>query len=127
MINKSETVRVSCHCGSIHLEVFLLQGLEHIIRCNCSMCVKNKGAGMVCVPLHDVTVLSGQESMTEYNFHSGISPHVFCIICGVHTHHQSRSSKDKLCINLGCINDIDITDYNKKFSYFDGVNHPKDR
>lgn len=126
MIKKKSTVRASCHCGSIQLDIFLLDGLEKIIICNCSMCSKDKGRGMVCVPLNDVVVIEGKESMTEYLFHTATAPHVFCIVCGIHTHHKSRTASDRVCINVACINELDATDNKNDLINFDGLNHPKD-
>ena len=48
MFEKNSTVRASIHCGSIQLDVFLANGLDKIIRCNCSMCSRDKGFGMIC-------------------------------------------------------------------------------
>ena len=108
MFKTSTKDRVSCHCGSIQLDIFFSEGIKNIVRCNCSICIKNKGFGMVCVPLEDVVLIEGNESMTEYKFNSMDYPHVFCIICGTHTHHKNRSTPGKVCINVACINRFDI-------------------
>jgi hypothetical protein len=126
MIRKNSTVRASCHCGSIQLDIFLLNGLEKIIRCNCSMCSRNKGFGMVSVSLDDCVVIQGRESMTEYIFNTASTPHVFCIVCGIHTHHKSRTIADRLFINIACLNDVNIADYTNEFINFNGMDHPKD-
>ena len=126
MIKEKTTVRVSCHCGSIQLDVFLLNGLDKIIRCNCSMCSSSKGFGLVCVPFGDVIVIEGKESMTEYMFNTATAPHVFCIICGIHTHHKSRTTADTLCINVACINGLNVQDYTNEVINFNGINHPID-
>mgnify|MGYP001277387030 CR=1 FL=1 len=123
---KEKTVRASCHCGSIQLKLFLKKGLKPIIRCNCSMCSRNKGFGMICIPLSDILVVKGFESMTEYIFKSQTSPHVFCILCGVHTHHKSRRKPDNLCINVACIEGLNVNDYGNEVISFDGINHPMD-
>ena len=93
-------VGVLCHCGSIQLDVFLATGLEEIIRCNCSICSRGKGFALVCVPSEDLKIIEGKESITEYIFNTATAPHNFCIVCGIHTHHQSRSRPDKICINV---------------------------
>ncbi|MBT4776843.1 MAG: GFA family protein [Rhodobacteraceae bacterium] len=125
MIKNNSTVRVSCHCGSIQLDVFLANGLEEIIRCNCSLCSRGKGFAMVCVPSEDLKIIEGNESITEYIFNTTTSPHNFCIVCGIHTHHQSRSRPDKICINVACIDGVNVKDYNNVID-FDGINHPRD-
>ena len=127
MFEKNSTIRASCHCGSIKLDVFLANGLDSILRCNCSMCRRDKGFGMICVPTEDVLVISGIESMTEYTFRTETSPHVFCIVCGVHTHHKGRAAPNKLCINVCCLEGFDSSSYKGKVTLFDGINHFKDR
>ena len=127
MFEKNSTVRASCHCGSIKLDVFLRDGHDKIIRCNCSMCSKDKGFGMICVPLNDVLVISGIESMTEYTFNTATSPHVFCIVCGVHTHQKGRATPEKLCINVCCLDGFNSALHEENITIFDGINHIKDR
>ncbi|MFQ3355348.1 MAG: hypothetical protein ACI8Y9_001085 [Paracoccaceae bacterium] len=125
MIEKKTTVRASCHCGSVQLDVFLSNGLEEIIRCNCSICSRGKGFAMVCVLSKDVKVIDGEASITEYIFNTAAAPHFFCIVCGIHTHHRSRSRPDRSCINVSCIEGLNLEDYNEVIS-FDGINHPSD-
>ena len=126
MIEKKTTVRASCHCGSVQLNVFLLNGLEKLIRCNCSICSRGKGFAMICVPIEDVKVIEGNESITEYIFNTTTAPHFFCIVCGIHTHHKSRSSPNKMCVNVACIDQLNVEDYSSEVIYFDGINHPRD-
>ena len=126
MIKKNSTIRASCHCGSIQLDVFLLNGLEEILRCNCSICSKSKGYAMICVSLKDVNIISGKESIAEYIFNTTTAPHFFCIVCGIHTHHKSRARPDKLCINFACIHGLNISEYDNQVINFNGIKHPKD-
>ena len=126
MTNKETNLKASCHCGSVQLDIFLLNGIEKITRCNCSICSRGKGFGMVCVPVEDVNIVVGAESITEYIFNTATAPHFFCIICGIHTHHKSRAAPDKLCVNVACIDGINIEDYNNEIISFDGINHPRD-
>ena len=126
MFEKNSTVRASCHCGSIQLDVFLPDGLDSIVRCNCSMCSRGKGFGMICVPMNDVLVVNGIDCMTEYTFQTETSPHVFCIVCGVHTHHKGRANPDSLCINVCCLDGFYLSSHEEKVVSFDGINHIKD-
>ena len=77
MYEKGSSIRAACHFGSIKLDVFLANGLDKIIRCNCSLCSRDKGFGMISIPLEDVILVSGRESMTEYTFGTETSPHSF--------------------------------------------------
>ena len=70
-MNKTNTkVKISCHCGSIKMELLLPEKIDKIIRCNCSICSKNKGFGMICIPSANLYLIEGQESMTEYFFNT---------------------------------------------------------
>ena len=126
MIKNNDVVRASCHCGAIKLDIFLSNGLDEIVRCNCSICSRTKGFAMLCIPSNDVRVVEGRESITEYVFNTASSPHFFCIICGVHTHHKSRSRPNLTCVNVSCIDGLDIHQYSKVIS-FNGIQHPKDQ
>ena len=69
----------------------------------------------------------GNISITEYFFNTMEYPHFFCIICGIHTHHKSRSSPEKFCINIACIDGFQSDYLTYKITNFDGINHPKDK
>ena len=58
---------------------------------------------MICIKSANLHLIEGQESITEYFFNTMEYPHIFCIICGTHTHYKSRSSSGKFCINIACI------------------------
>ncbi len=126
MIQKKTIVKASCHCGSVQLNIFLSNGLDELIRCNCSICKRGKGFAMICLPQEDVQVIEGRESITEYIFNTASAPHFFCIVCGIHTHHKSRSRPDRICINIACIDELNLEEYNKQVVIFDGKNHPSD-
>ena len=116
----------SCHCGSIRLTINLEKPLSDIVRCNCSICSKSKGFGMLCTRKENITVVEGFESITEYVFNTAEAPHFFCIICGTHTHHKSRNNPGNICVNVACIDDFNIADYTGVIKNFDGINHPQD-
>ena len=126
MTDKFKILKAFCHCGSIRLNIVLDKPISKIIRCNCSICSKSKGFGMLCVPKDKVTVVEGFQSVTEYVFNTNEAVHFFCIICGTHTHHNSRNSPGKICVNVACIDDFNIADYREVIEKFDGINHPLD-
>ena len=95
---KFKKLDASCHCGSIRLTINLEKPLSDIVRCNCSICSKNKGFGMLCTTQENITVIEGFESVTEYVFNTAEAPHFFCIICGTHTHHKSRNNPGNICL-----------------------------
>ena len=116
----------ACHCGSIRLTINLEKPLSDIVRCNCSICSKSKGFGMLCTPQENITLVEGFESVTEYVFNTAEAPHFFCIICGTHTHHKSRNNPGNICVNVACIDDFNIANYKGVIKNFDGINHPRD-
>ena len=126
MTVKFKKLNASCHCGSIRFSIDLDKPLSEIVRCNCSICSRSKGFVMLCTLEENVTVVEGFESVTEYVFNTTEARHYFCIICGTHTHHKSRNSPNKICINVACIEDFNIADYKGVIKNFDGVNHPRD-
>jgi hypothetical protein len=81
---------------------------------------------MVCVPIADVKVLEGDTSITEYIFNTTNAPHFFCIVCGIHTHHKSRANPDKICVNVACIEGVNVEDYVNNITSFNGISHPRD-
>ncbi|MEE2774997.1 MAG: hypothetical protein VYE27_08800 [Pseudomonadota bacterium] len=127
MIKVGTNAAATCHCGSIQLNIFLPKRLDRIIRCTCSMCSKAKGVGMLCVPIKDVSVSDSSNSMKKYFFNKTHSPHFFCDVCGIHTHHKSRATPNKFCINVSCINGFEFKNFKNKIIEFDGKNHPKDQ
>ena len=61
------------------MELLLPEKIEAIISCNCSICSKNKGFGMICIPSANLYLIEGQESMTEYFFNTMEYPHFFVL------------------------------------------------
>ncbi len=77
MTEKFKKLDASCHCGSIRLTIDLGKPLSDIVRCNCSICSKSKGFGMLCTRKENITVVEGFESITEYVFNTAEAPHFF--------------------------------------------------
>jgi len=86
--------RLSCHCGTIVLELNLPDGIVNPRRCDCSIC-RRKGAIVASVLLSGITVIQGEDALKLYQFNTKIARHYFCSICGIYTHHQRRSFPDQ--------------------------------
>lgn len=117
--------RLSCHCGSVVLELALPDGIVNPRRCDCSIC-RRKGAVVASVPLSGIKVLQGQEHLRLYRFNTLVAKHYFCSNCGIYTHHQRRSFPDQYGYNVGCLEGINpflLSDVPVN----DGVDHPADR
>jgi len=81
-----------CHCGRVRFEV-LAPAVINVSQCNCSICSKSGYIGMI-VPQDRFTLLSGEESLTEYRFDSGVAKHLFCKFCGIKSFYIPRSHPD---------------------------------
>ena len=101
----SERHRLSCHCGSVVLELTLPDGIVNPRRCDCSIC-RRKGAIVASVPLSGIRILKGEEHLRLYQFNTRVAKHYFCGVCGIYTHHQRRSFPDQYGYNVGCLEGI---------------------
>lgn len=62
---------------------------------------------MVKVHENRFRLLSGQEMLTEYRFHTMTARHFFCSTCGIYPFHRKRVTPDYLGINVFCVEDFD--------------------
>ena len=102
----AEVRKGACHCGAVHFEVTLENGLEDLRRCNCSLC-RRKGAVIASVPLEKLTVTKGAENLTLYQWNTKTAKHYFCKTCGIYTHHQRRSKPNLFGFNIACLDGVD--------------------
>lgn len=96
--------RGSCHCGRVQFEVET--ELETTARCNCSLC-RRKGAVMSMVDADKFELLSGEDHLALYQYHTEVARHYFCRHCGIYTHHRPRRFPEKYGFNVGCLDDVD--------------------
>ncbi len=120
-----ERHRLTCHCGSVVLELELPDGIVNPRRCDCSLC-RRRGAVMASVKLSQIHLISGEQFLRLYQFSTKVARHYFCSICGIYTHHQRRSHPDEYGYNVACLDGINpaLLEY---VPTNDGVNHPADR
>ncbi len=114
-----------CHCGEIEAEINVMDKLEKVLRCNCSIC-KRKGAIMAIVKNEDFKITKGKDKLSLYQFHTKAAKHYFCSICGIYTHHHPRINPALTGFNVGCLEDIDTFKLDN-ISVVDGHNHPLDK
>ena len=98
----------ACHCKNIEFEVET--NLEKIVQCNCSICIR-RNAKMIMIPKENFTLTKGESDLVLYQFNSNIAKHYFCMKCGIYTHHNRKSDPNGMGVNLGCIEELDATDY----------------
>ncbi len=107
-----------CHCGRVRFEV-LAPAVINVGQCNCSICSKSGHLGMI-VPQDRFTLISGEESLIEYTFDSGVAKHRFCKFCGIKSFYIPRSHPDGVSVNARCLDAGTVEDMNIK--PFDGQN-----
>jgi len=117
--------RLSCHCGSVVLELDLPHGIVDPRRCDCSLC-RRRGAIVASVALDGIRIVQGEDVLRLYQFNTMTARHYFCSACGIYTHHQRRSKPTEYGYNVACLDGVNpflIADVPVN----DGVNHPADR
>ncbi len=117
--------KLSCHCGSVEIELHLPEGVVSPRRCDCSFC-RRRSAIMGTTRLKDIRILKGEDKLTLYQFNTCVARHYFCSVCGIYTHHQRRSDPDEYGFNVACLEGVNPRDLGD-VPMMDGVNHPSDR
>ena len=103
------TVKGSCHCGSVQYEIDLENGLENLRCCNCSLS-RRKPAVMNSVPVERFRITKGKDALTLYKWNTMVAEHYFCSTCGIYTHHRRRLDPSEFGFNVACLDGIDTND-----------------
>ncbi len=94
----------SCHCGNIKFTIE--SEISKLTTCDCSLCVK-KNALMTKVHDSAFNLISGEESLSEYQWNMKIARHYFCKKCGIYTFHRKRSDPQYFGVNIFCLDNFD--------------------
>jgi hypothetical protein len=73
-----------------------------VSECNCTICSKSGHLGVI-VPKERFRLISGAESLTAYQFNTGVARHLFCRHCGIKSFYVPRSHPDGISVNARCI------------------------
>jgi hypothetical protein len=99
-----EIYRGSCHCGAVRFEIET--DFPELTTCDCSIC-RRKNALMVKVHESAFTLLSGEDALAEYRFHTQTARHFFCRVCGIYPFHRKRVTPDYVGVNVFCLEGFD--------------------
>jgi len=94
----------SCHCGAVKFAI--TTDFPELTTCDCSICAR-KNALMVKVHESQFELLSGADSLTEYQFHTRTARHFFCKHCGIYPFHRKQVTPDHFGVNVHCLDDFD--------------------
>lgn len=109
-----ETYTGQCHCGAVKFTV-VLDLSKPVIECNCSHC-SVKSLLLSAAPQSDLTILSGEENLTEYKFNTEKISHRFCSICGVQplATAPGRDGTPMSMINVRTVVGLDVSALERK-------------
>jgi hypothetical protein len=96
-----------CHCGQVRYQVTL--ALDRVMTCNCSICSKT-GTLLAFAPAEQFALLSGEEALTDYQFHRNHIHHLFCSRCGIRSFvgGTDRQGRELRGINVRCLDGVDL-------------------
>lgn len=96
-----------CHCGKVRYAVEI--DLEHLITCNCSICGKT-GSILAFAPADKFQLLSGEGSLTDYQFNKRVIHHLFCSTCGIRSFARGTNPDGtaSVAVNVRCLDGVDV-------------------
>lgn len=96
----------SCQCGAVRYQTTV--DLDETASCNCSRCGR-LGTILAFTPEENFTLLSGEDSLSEYTFNRHVIHHRFCKVCGVQTFARAKKPDGKamVAINARCLDGVD--------------------
>lgn len=111
----------ACHCGAVKFEFDAPPDMV-AWDCNCSICLMKRNVHTM-VAKDKFRFLSGEDSLTEYRFNTGVARHMFCKVCGVQAMYSPRSNPDCWAVTIYCIKPGTVRSMTIKT--FDGQNWEK--
>lgn len=115
-----KTYRGSCHCGAVRFEADIDLALG-TFKCNCSICFKTR-AWFAFVPASDFRLLTGENSLADYQFATRSLHHRFCAKCGVRPFSQAGDPEgnEQRAVRVNCLHGVDPQELiDAPVAYFD--------
>ena len=105
-----KTYQGSCHCGAVRFEADV-DLAEPTFKCNCSICYKSR-AWMASAQSDSFRLLSGQDSLRDYQFGPKRIHHMFCANCGVRPFAHGSDGKGKAfhVLRVNCLDGVDAAE-----------------
>jgi hypothetical protein len=95
------THKGGCHCGRVRFEVTAPAELT-VSDCNCSVCRK-AGYLHLTIRKEQFKLISGEDSLTAYQWNTGTAKHLFCKVCGIKSFYVPRSHPGGFSVNARCL------------------------
>lgn len=114
---EARTYTGGCHCGKVRYEV--TTDLGRVMSCNCSICSKRAHL-LTFVGADKFKLLSGEDSLTDYQFNKHVIHHLFCSVCGIGSFAWGTGpdGKKMYSVNARCLDDVDVSTLN--IGHYDG-------
>ena len=98
----------SCHCQRVRYEANIDLS-KPVISCNCSICGRS-GSLLAFIPVEDFRLLSGADSLVDYQFNKHLIQHHFCKVCGVKSFARGKrpDGVEMVAINTRCLDNVDV-------------------
>jgi hypothetical protein len=101
---QTRTYHGSCHCGAVRFEIDT--DFPELTTCDCSIC-RRRNALMVKVHESAFRLLTGEDGLSTYRFHTRTAQHVLCKTCGIYPFHRKRVTPDYPGVNVFCLDGFD--------------------
>jgi hypothetical protein len=103
----TKTYSGGCHCGKVRYEA--TTDLAQVLSCNCSICTK-RGLLLTFVPQQQFKLLSGGDTLTDYQFARKTIHHLFCPDCGVQSFARGTlpDGSPMVAVNVRCLDGVDL-------------------
>jgi hypothetical protein len=96
----------ACHCQRVRFEIDA--DLASVRVCDCSIC-RLRGALNVRVEEANFRLISGEEDLSIYQFHTRQAKDYFCKVCGVAPFRRPRTAPELWTVNARCLEGVDLT------------------